>query len=496
MQSLNAPPHQAQPSQRKIGPSEAAAELLARDDARDSLLAFTRYTMPGFVAGQHHARICEALERVERGECKRLMIFAPPRHTKSELASRRFPSWFMGRNPDKQLICTTYGQDLADDFGRDVREIIKSEEFGRVFDTTLAADSTARNKWRTDRGGIYVSAGVDGPITGRGAHVAMIDDPFKNRADAESAPQRKRVWDWYRAALRTRLMPGGSIIIVNTRWHEDDLCGRLLNDAKDGGEQWEVISLPAIDGGLPLWPEWFDIDELEAIRRALGPRDWLALYQQTPTAEEGLQFKREWMQYYTDVPTSLNVYMSGDFAVTPGGGDFTELAVWGVDHKGDVYALAWWSGQTGSDVWVRQMVTMFKRWKPLRFIGEGGPIRRAVEPYLTRAMSEASDEFAWTACEWLPASSTKEANARSFEAMCANGRVYWPRTEWAERVIDQLLRFPGGQHDDAVDTCSLFGRYIASTWASAKPKSDAPPNFDAPLRVADVFTKKPRAASW
>jgi hypothetical protein len=460
------------------------------------LLAFTEYTMPGFQPGQHHARICEALERVERGECKRLMIFAPPRHTKSELASRRFPSWFIGRNPKKQIVCATYAQEFADDFGRDVREIVRGDEFRRLFAASLAADSTARNKWRTDQNGIYVSTGVDGPLTGRGAHVALIDDPFKGRAEAESPAHRKRVWDWYRSVLRTRLMPGGAIVLIMTRWHEDDLAGRLLKEAEGDGEQWEVIELPAIQDGLPLWPEWFDIEELERLRRAIGPRDWLALYQQTPTAEEGHQFKREWMRYYTGLPDSLNVYQSGDFAVTPDGGDFTELGTWGVDSKGDVYVLDWWAGQTSSDVWVSRMVAGFKRWRPLRFIGEGGPIRRAVEPYLMKAMGEDKDGHAFTTCEWLPASASKAANARSFEALCAAGRVYWPRTEWAERVIDQLLKFPGGGKDDAVDACSLFGRFIASTWAAAKPPRNDPPDFDAPMRAADLFQRQRKAASW
>ena len=267
--------------------------MLRRDAAAASFLPFVAYTMPSFEAAQHHEQIAAALERVERGECKRLMIFAPPRHTKSELGSRRFPAWYIGRHPERQLITTTYGQDLADDFGRDVREIVRSDEYACIFpNITLAADSKAKAKWRTNKGGIYVSAGVDGPLTSKGAHVALIDDPFKNRKDAESALKRKEVWDWYRAVLRTRLMPGGAVILIMTRWHEDDLAGKLLAEMAAGGEQWEVINMPAISEGLPLWPEWFGIGELEAIRRALGPRDWLALYQQTPTADEGIQVKR------------------------------------------------------------------------------------------------------------------------------------------------------------------------------------------------------------
>lgn len=472
---------------------EAAAELLARRQARNSLISFTEYTFPTFQAGVHHRTIADALERVERGECRRLMIFAPPRHTKSELASRRFPAWYVGRNPDKQIICATYGQGFADDFGRDVRQIVRSEEFRALFPhVALAEDSQAQAKWRTEQGGIYIAAGVDGPLTGRGAHLALIDDPFKDRKDAESETMRNNVWHWYTSVLRTRLMPGGAIVLIMTRWHEDDLAGRLLTEQAKGGEQWEVVKLPAISEGMPLWPEWFGLDELEAIRRAVGPRDWLALYQQEPTAEEGDYFRREWFRRYDALPKDLNVYLTGDFAVTADGGDFTELAVWGVCPMGNMYALDWWSGQTTSDVWIARMIALFKRFGPIKFIGEGGPIRRAVEPYLKKAMDEAR---IWTILEWLTGGGDKAANARSFQAMAANGRVYLPANEWAETLIDQLLKFPNGKHDDKVDTCSLMGRFLASAWAAQETPEPRPVTFDQPLKVAD-FIKPRKVASW
>lgn len=489
-------PSQPATPRNLITPADAARELLRRRHARDSLLGFTRYTMPGFQAGRHHAQICEALERVERGECPRLMIFAPPRHTKSELASRRFPAWYVGRNPAKQLICATYGQEFADDFGRDVREIVRSEEFTRLFDTQLAPDSTARSKWRTSEGGIYVSVGVDGPATGRGAHVALIDDPFKDRKSAESAANRKAVWDWYRAVLRTRLMPGGAIVLIMTRWHEDDLAGRLLAEAATGGEQWEVISLPAIENGLPLWPEWFGIGELEAIRRTLGPRDWLALYQQQPTAEDGIDFRREDFRYYSDAPRDLNIYIASDFAVTEAArADFTELAVLGVDPLGNVYALDWWYGQKEAPVWIAAIIAMIKHWVGrglIEFIGENGVIRRAVEPYLRKSMIE---ERAFVSLEWVTRSADKVATAAPFKALVQNGRFYVPRTEWAERLVDQLLKFPGGKHDDAVDACANFGLRLAEVWAAAPTREPVKPDFAAPLKAADVFQRRP-PAQW
>lgn len=456
----------------QLSPAAAAKELLARREARVSLIGFTRYTFPRFQPGDHHKRIAEALERVERGECRRLMIFAPPRHTKSELASRRFPAWFMGRNPDKQIITCTYSGEFATDFGREVREIVAGDEYQALFPgVELAEDSKAKGRWHTTAGGVYVAVGVGGPITGRGAHLALIDDPIKNRQDADSEVVRESVWKWYTSTLRTRLMPGGAIVLVLTRWHEDDLAGRLLNASGNGGEKWEVVNLPAVsDEGHALWPEWYPLPELNAIKAAVGPRDWLALYQQKPTAEDGTFFKREWFrERYSDASEGATV-ITGDFAVTDGDGDFTELAVWCISG-GSFRPVDWWHGQTSADVWIDVLLDLVKRWKPLWFVGETGPIRRAIEPLLKRRMAE---RHVFVATEWLShAGADKAVNARAFQAMCAQGQVMFPENEWSERVIDQLLRFPAAKHDDAVDTCGLFGRFMDKQWNNPSAKAES-----------------------
>lgn len=475
-----------------IDRASAAKELLARRKARGSLLDFTQYTKPTFQPGQHHAIIADALDRVERGECKRLMIFAPPRHTKSELASRRFPAYYLGRHPDRQIITSTYASEFAQDFGRDVREIVQDDTYRRLFDVSLAPDSTSRGRWHTDKGGVYFAVGVGGPITGRGAHLALIDDPVKNRQDAESETIRESVWHWYTSTLRTRLMPGGAIVLICTRWHEDDLAGRLLEAAKADGEPWDIVSLPAMrmEGGqeAALWPEWYPMEELNRIKGAIGPRDWLSLYQQTPTVESGTFFKREWFQHYATRPEHMTIYMSGDFAVTDGDGDFTELAVWGVDPQDNVYCLDWWSGQASTDVWVKAMVGMAREWKPIWFIGETGVIRRAVEPLLRKEMDIQRHAFA---LEWL-SGGDKAANARSFQGLCSMRKVHFPNKAWAERVIDQLLRFPAGKYDDAVDTCGLFGRFIDKTWKASVPQKKVDPfsSWDAPPLIRDFQTKR------
>lgn len=473
-------------------PALAAEELLRRRRARSSLIAFTEYTKPDFRPADHHRWIADALEKVERGEIKRLMLFMPPRHGKSELASRRFPAWYLGRNPDKQLITATYSTEFAEDFGRDVREIVRDDGYAKVFNTSLAPDSTSRGRWRTDSGGVYFAVGVGGPITGRGAHLALIDDPVKNRQDAESETLRESTWHWYTSTLRTRMMPGGAIVLICTRWHEDDLAGRLLAAQDQGGEKWHVISLQALrdeDGEeKALWPEWYPVQALNDIKGAIGPRDWLSLYQQTPTGDEGTFFKREWFNPYTERPEQLTVYMSGDFAVTEDGGDYTELMVWGVSADGRIYMLDAWSGQTSSEVWVDRLLDLAKLWEPQWFLGEGGQIRRSVEPWLKKRMEERN---IYVACEWLPSTGDKPALARSFQAICSVGKVHIPKTVAGQQLIDQLLKFPAGKHDDKVDACSLFGRFIARTWEPTVKQPQPVQQWDE-LKVSDFMPAKRR----
>lgn len=272
--------------------TRAKRELNQRVEARNSLLEYTRYTFPGYRVGRMHRLICEKLEAVERGEIPRLMILTPPRHGKSELVSKRFPSWMLGRRPSRQIISASYGSDLAADFGRDVRNIVASLEHGVLFPGSgLAGDSQAKNRWHTEAGGSYVSAGVGTAITGRGADLLNIDDPVKDRAEAESETVRESIWNWYTSTAYTRLMPGGAVVLTMTRWHEEDLAGRLLYEARNGGDQWDVVFLPALaiagdplgrEVNDPLWPERYNAANLTQIRAAIGERDFGALYQQDP----------------------------------------------------------------------------------------------------------------------------------------------------------------------------------------------------------------------
>ena len=441
----------------QLSQQKAAIELLARRRARESLLAFAEYTNAAYEPAPHHERIAQALEAVERGEIKRLMITMPPRHGKSELASRRFPAWFIGRNPGKQIIAASYNSDLASDFGREVRNIVGSPEFSALFKSLLAQDSKAANRWHTDEGGMYVAAGVGTAITGRGADILLIDDPFKDRQEADSEITRQRVWDWYTSTAYTRLMPGGAVIVINTRWHDDDLSGRLLADQEDGGDKWELLSLPAIDSaGNPLWPEWYPLERLEQIRSVLPARDWNALYQQNPIPDDGDYFKVGWFGEYDELPPNLRYYGASDYAVTDGDGDYTEHGIAGVDANNNIYIAGWWYGQTASDAWIEAQCELIVEHEPLCWFGESGVIKKAVEPFLMRRMQSRE---AYCRIEWLPSINDKPTRARPIQAMASMGKVFLPKNApWKDRLLSQLLRFPAGKYDDAVDVMSLFGR--------------------------------------
>lgn len=389
--------------------------------------------------------------------------------------SKRFPAWFLGRFPDRDVIAASYNLDLARDFGREVRNIVNERDYANVFGSVIAPDSQAADRWNTRAGGGYVAAGVGTAITGRGAHVLIIDDPFKDRQDADSELMRERVWGWYRSTAYTRLAPGGAIIVVNTRWHEDDLSGRALEEEAKGGDRWRKLILPALDDSRgPLWPERFDAEALGRIRHALGTREWSALYQQDPTPDEGTYFQRAWFGR-AEPPGPRRVYITGDFAVTDGNGDFTEFAVWGIAPSGDVYALDWWHGQTAADVWIERLLDLIVKHKPLAFFGEAGPIRRAIEGVLRRRMRERK---AFCRIEWVASTRDKPTRARGFQARASSGRVFFPQAEWADRIVEQLVAFPAGKHDDAVDVCALMGLVLDEAHPAIVEAQEAPQKRD------------------
>lgn len=414
------------------------------------------------------------------------MVFMPPRHGKSEKASKRFPAWYLGRNPRRQIIASSYNSDLATDFGREVRNIMASPDYRAVFrDVALRQDSRAADRMNTDHGGAYFACGVGTATTGRGAHLGLIDDPFKDRADADSEIQRERVWSWYRSTFFTRLMPGGAIVLVQTRWHEDDLAGRLLDlqGSKEEGGEWTVLDLPALDAvGHALWPEWFNETALARIRATIGQREWSALYQQRPQPDEGTYFQRGWFKEWSVLPP-VRIYGSSDYAVTDGGGDYTVHRVWGVDADDNLYRIAGWRGQTPADLWIDAKLDLIEKHKPQAWFGEAGVIQKAVEPMLMRRMRERKVRCRM---EWVPSIHDKATRARGFQARTSMGNVFFePGAD-----LSEFLSFPAGKHDDEVDVAGLMGRVLDQVHpAIVKPQNDRKPR--------DIWATKDRAeADW
>lgn len=479
---------------------QAAVELLRRDRAESSLVDFTlAIDVPGRPAtddengwlfqpietavAAHHRLILETMQRVILGEIPRAMFFLPPGSAKSTYCTVVSPTWAMGLKPDTKIILATYGSDLARRHGRRARQVVKQLNYESVFGTTISTDSSAADEWALTNGSEYLAGGILSGITGNRAHGLIIDDPVKGREQADSDVVRETIWAAYNDDLRTRLVPGGWEIIVQTRWHEDDLAGRILpvNYAGESGlircrdgRDWYVLCLPAICEraddplgraiGEPLWPEWFTPEHFEGFKAQ--PRTWSALFQQRPQPDQGTFFQREWFSFYEAPPKHMHVYGASDYAVTDQGGDFTEHGVFGVCPKEDIWVLDWWHGQTTADVWIESLIGLFATHEPLCWFGESGVIRRAIEPFLTKRMLQSK-----TYCrhEWLPSISDKPTRARSAQALASAGKIHLPDTPAGHRLLDQLLRFPAGAHDDAVDVLSLFCRAIDQAHPGVAP---------------------------
>jgi predicted phage terminase large subunit-like protein len=437
-----------------------------------------------------HRQIAEQLERVERGEIDRLMLLVPPRHGKSELASRRFPAWYLGRHPDQHFISASASFALAEDFGRDVRNLMKSEEYAQVFDVQLAEDSQARGRWNTAQGGSYYAVGVGGALYGRGAHIALIDDPFSSMVDARSEPIRRELHAWYTGTLYNRLERKGAIVIIGHRTHQDDLQGRLLAQQAAGGDQWTVVELKALSAsGDALWPEKFDSEALARIKANTTAQDWAALYQQEPTQEVGSYFKEEWLVPILDLPPGsvLNVYGASDYAVTSDGGDYTVHVVIGIDPKRRMFLLDLWRQQTSSHVWIEAWCDLVTKWKPAFWAEEKTQITSGVGPFIT---ARARERQAYTKREQFPTRHDKAVRAQSIRGRMELDGFYVPaRAPWLADLKAELLAFPRGKHDDIVDALGLVGQLLDKWAPGGVPKID--PSFFRPPPI-DYVALYPR----
>lgn len=419
---------------------------------------------------EHHRLLIETLEGVEAGKIKRLMVFMPPGSAKSTYASVIFPVWFMGRAKRRNVIVATYASDLARKIGRRARSILRQSAYREVFGIGLSADSAAADEWSLENENEFMGGGILSGITGNRADLILIDDPIKGRQQADSDTIRKTTRAAYDDDLKTRLKPGGRIVIIQTRWHEDDLAGSLLPTDYDGksgwvdgrdGEKWFVLSIPAECShaddplgrkiGDMLWPEWFDAEHWAGFRS--NPRTWSALYQQRPQPDEGTFFQRPWFKTWDVQPKRLRIYGTSDYAVTEGGGDYTVHRIWGVDPQGDIYRLDGWRGQTSSDRWIEEKIDLIHKWRPMAWFGEAGVIEKSVRPMLLRRMRERK---VFCRLEWMSSISDKPTRARGFQARAAMGGVFFePNAD-----LSEFLTFPAGRHDDEVDAASLLGRAL------------------------------------
>ena len=453
---------------------KAEQELAKRILSRKRLLPFVERFNPDYLAGWVHKDICQRLEKfseqVANKESPRLMLFMPPRHGKSTLASVAFPAWHLGRHPDHEFISCSYSGSLAMSFSRKVRQLLREPVYKNVFEKSrLDKDSQSVESWQTTQGGGYVAAGVGGGITGKGANVLVIDDPVKNREDAESDNNREATWDWYTSTAYTRLSPGGGILVILTRWHDDDLAGRLLKQAEDGADQWEVIRYPAIaeidenfrKQGESLHPERYNVDALEQIRKAIGPRDWSALYQQNPVSDEGDYFSRDMIRYYEydEIDTAeLNYYCAWDLAIGQRDrNDYSVGVVVGVDEYDNLYVVDVVRGKYDGFELVEQILDLYETWRPGIVGIERGHIEMALGPFLQKRTRERGLSEAYFK-DLKVGRRDKEARARAIQGRMQQGMVYFPKDAvWTGTMVAELLRFPNGAHDDQVDALAWIG---------------------------------------
>jgi predicted phage terminase large subunit-like protein len=428
-------------------------------------MAFVKTMWPGFIHGRHHAVVAKKFEEIASGKLKRLIICMPPRHTKSEFGSYLLPAWFLGKYPGKKIIQCSNTAELAVGFGRKVRNLVDGETFTKVFpNVSLRQDSKAAGRWSTNQNGEYFAIGVGGTVTGKGADLLVIDDPHSEQEAALAANDPTiydKVYEWYSSGPRQRLQPGGAIVIIMTRWGKRDLVGQVLKaEAQRGGEGWEVIEFPAIlPSNKPLWPEFWPIEELNALKAELPNQKWQAQYQQTPTSDSSAIVKREWWKIWEDEDPPYCDYtlMAWDTAFEKSNrADYSACTLWGVFEKEDengimqsnLILLNAIRDRLEFPALKKRVIEEWKEWNPDSMIIEkkasGAPLI-----YELRAMGIPVQEFTPVR------GNDKITRLNAVSDMFASGRVWAPNAHWAEEVIDEVASFPSGEHDDYVDTVSL-----------------------------------------
>ena len=431
-----------------------------REKAETDFMAFVKVMWPGFIHGRHHALMAKKFEEIAAGKTKRLIINMPPRHTKSEFASYLLPAWFLGKYPNKKIIQCSNTAELAVGFGRKVRNLVDGDVYSKIFpNVSLRHDSKAAGRWATNANGDYFAIGVGGTVTGKGADLLIIDDPHSEQEAALAASDPSvydKVYEWFTSGPRQRLQPGGSIVIVMTRWGKRDLTGRVLQSMiEKDGDEWEVISLPAImPSDKPLWPEFWSYEELNKLRNVLPLPKWQAQYQQDPTSEQGAIVKREWWKIWeNDRPPPCDfIIQSWDTAFTKNErSDYSACTTWGVfnlnENPDDVNIILLDAHKERLEFpeLKKRALELYHEWEPDAFIVEakasGAPLI-----YELRSMGIPVQEFTPVR------GNDKITRINAVADLFASGKVWCPEKRWAEEVMEEMAAFPNSDHDDLVDS--------------------------------------------
>ena len=429
------------------------AEKKIQNKAKNDFLSFVKCMWPDFVEGSHHRHIADKFNKLATGEIKRLIVNMPPRHTKSEFASYLLPSWMVGRNPKLKIIQATHTGELAVRFGRKAKHLIDSEDYKKIFTTTLQEDSKAAGRWETAQGGEYFAAGVGGAITGRGADLLIIDDPHSEQ-DALSPTALESAYEWYTSGPRQRLQPGGKIVLVMTRWSTKDLTAKLIANQKEAkSDQWHVVEFPALMDHGPVWPEYWSKDELEKVKATLPVGKWNAQWMQQPTSEEGAIIKREWWQVYNKetIPPLQHVIQSYDTDfMKKETSDYSAITTWGIffpteDQPANLILLDAVKGRYEFPELRRLALQQYKYWQPESVIIEakasGLPLtyelRQMDIPVINFTPSKGND---------------KHSRVNAVAPLFESGMIWAPEQKFADEVIEECAAFTNGDHDDLVDS--------------------------------------------
>jgi len=448
--------------------------------ARRHLLEFVRWSHPAYVAGWFHRELCAELEwfsrEVAAKRSPRLLIAAPPRHGKSEIVSKQWPVWHLGNYPADELVVSSYGQDLANDMSRDARAVrdgvLEEPAFG--WGHLAPGDKDGVELWKVAGGGTYKAVGAGGPLTGRGAHALVIDDPFKNSEEADSEVIRESRWNWYRSTAYTRLAPGGGILVMATRWHHDDLSGRLLKQLQAGEEAWRVVSFPAIAeedepfrlAGEALHPDRYPVVALEQIRRVVGSRTWSALYQQRPTPESGGLFKRAWLSHrfahdpqrppkpYDEIVISVDATFKGSKT-----SDYVSIHVWGRWGWSEYHVLDEVHGRMSYTETRQKLRDLYRKWPRAAAVlveekANGAALLDDLRSEIPCLIPFVPDRFGDKVSRAQRATPTWEAGCVKLPA----------DAPWVSDFVEEHAAFPLGAHDDRVDD----GSQVMLWWAERR----------------------------